>query len=75
MENEIFWCKNCLNTSTRPRINFNKLGNCNACVWSEEKKSLNWNKRQEELLDLIDQNNIRNETIYIGQNISIRVKE
>tara|TARA_B100001123_G_scaffold441516_1_gene582889 strand:- start:188 stop:1300 length:1113 start_codon:yes stop_codon:yes gene_type:complete len=56
MENEIFWCKNCLNTSTRPRINFNKLGNCNACVWSEEKKSLNWNKRQEELLDLIDQN-------------------
>ena len=28
-----------------------------------------------DIKDLIDQNNIRNETIYIGQNISIRVKE
>ena len=28
-----------------------------------------------DIKDLIDQNNIRNETIYIGQKISIRVKE
>lgn len=33
-----FWCKNCLNMSTRPRIEFNKNGWCNACVWSIEKK-------------------------------------
>ena len=37
---EIFWCKTCLNMSTRPRIEFNDNGSCNACEWSEEKKQL-----------------------------------
>ena len=41
----IFWCKNCLNASTRPRITFNKKGICNACEWSEEKKKINWKSR------------------------------
>ena len=41
----IFWCKNCLNASTRPRITFNKNGICNACEWSEEKKKINWKSR------------------------------
>jgi len=35
---EIFWCKNCLNMSTRPRITFDDRGYCNACQWLEEKK-------------------------------------
>lgn len=42
----IFWCKNCLNTSTRPRITFDHRGYCNACVWSEKKKNIDWKKRQ-----------------------------
>tara|TARA_B100001057_G_scaffold492224_2_gene584166 strand:+ start:10379 stop:11467 length:1089 start_codon:yes stop_codon:yes gene_type:complete len=42
----MFWCKNCLNTSTRPRISFDKKGFCNACQWVEEKKKINWSKRQ-----------------------------
>ena len=42
---DIFWCKSCLNTSTRPRISFNKNGICNACTWSIEKKNVNWKKR------------------------------
>ena len=36
---EIFWCKNCLNMSTRPRITFDDRGYCNACQWLEEKKN------------------------------------
>lgn len=44
--NNIFWCKNCLNTSTRPRIKFNEHNVCNACVWAEEKKKIDWNERQ-----------------------------
>ena len=36
----MFWCKNCLNTSTRPRITFDKNGICNACQWAIEKKKL-----------------------------------
>ncbi len=47
------WCTKCLNTSTRPRIQFNQNGVCNACVWSEEKKKLNWNKRKKILQNLV----------------------
>lgn len=43
----IFWCKNCLNASTRPRITFDKRGYCNACQWMENKKKIKWKKRQE----------------------------
>ncbi len=50
---EVFWCSNCLNMSTRPRIQFDERGWCNACQWSEEKKTLNWGKRQEELKILL----------------------
>ena len=49
----IHWCKNCLNASTRPRITFDKRGWCNACQWMEEKKTLNWNKRTKELLNIL----------------------
>ena len=43
----IFWCKNCLNMSTRPRIKFDKNGICNACQWSNLKKTFNWKKRKD----------------------------
>jgi N-acetyl sugar amidotransferase len=42
---EIFWCSNCINMSTRPRITFNSNGICNACEWAKEKKELDWDKR------------------------------
>ncbi|MGE5411879.1 MAG: N-acetyl sugar amidotransferase [Clostridiales bacterium] len=50
---EVFWCSNCLNMSTRPRIQFDERGWCNACCWAEEKKQLNWQNRQTELLELL----------------------
>ena len=51
MKNKVFWCSNCLNMSTRPRISFNEKGQCNACTWSEEKKTFDWEKRKKELKD------------------------
>lgn len=54
MNQEIFWCSNCLNMSTRPRIGFNDQGHCNACMWSEEKKHLDWHSREKELESLLD---------------------
>lgn len=39
--------------STRPRIVFDERGWCNACVWMEKKKSLNWEARRQELADLL----------------------
>ncbi|MDA9660381.1 N-acetyl sugar amidotransferase [Pseudomonadota bacterium] len=47
------WCSNCLAMSTRPRISFNNDGLCNACVWSETKKTLNWDKRLQALEKLL----------------------
>jgi len=60
MGKEIFWCSSCLNMSTRPRISFDLEGRCNACVWSEEKKSLDWSSRQAELEALLDKYRSKN---------------
>ena len=54
--NNIFWCKTCLNTSTRPRIMFDKDGRCNACLWSEQKKKINWKKRLNFLSNFLKRN-------------------
>jgi len=54
IKQKVFWCKNCLNMSTRPRITFDERGWCNACQWMEEKKTLDWSKRQQELTALLD---------------------
>lgn len=53
--NKVFRCKTCLNTSNRPRIEFDQQGRCNACQWTEEKRtSVDWVKRQQELKSLLD---------------------
>ena len=49
----IFWCKNCLNASTRPRITFDERGFCNACVWSETKQKINWSKKIENFKKIV----------------------
>jgi N-acetyl sugar amidotransferase len=53
---KIFWCKNCLNMSTRNRITFDDREWCNACQWMEEKKTIEWAPRQKELLELLEKN-------------------
>ena len=40
--------------STRPRIRFDERGWGNACAWMEEKKHLDWSKRQDELCALLE---------------------
>ncbi len=40
--------------STRPRIQFDDNQVCNACLWSKEKKILNWESRNKELLKILD---------------------
>jgi len=45
----MFYCKECLNPSTRPRITFNEEGICNACRHLENKKKTDWKKRWREL--------------------------
>ena len=57
---EIFWCKNCLNVSTRPRIAFDDRGWCNACQWMEEKKTLAWGVREKELCSILNKHRSNN---------------
>jgi N-acetyl sugar amidotransferase len=47
------WCSNCLAMSTRNRITFDERGWCNACVWTEKKKIIDWNARERELETLL----------------------
>ena len=54
MTKNVFWCKSCLNMSTRNRIEFDEIGRCNACVWAEEKSSINWSTREDELKRLFE---------------------
>ena len=57
----LFWCKKCLNMSTRPRITFDKNNICNACTWTEEKKTIDWKVREEELEELINKHRGKSE--------------
>lgn len=43
------YCKKCLQPDTRPGIIFNEEGICYACIYEEEKKNIDWNKREKEL--------------------------
>lgn len=54
MEQRVFWCTNCLNMSTRPRIQFDERGWCNACQWMETKKKMDWAPRRKELDALLN---------------------
>lgn len=40
--------------STRPRISFDDRGLCNACVWADEKKGLDWAERESKLERLLN---------------------
>ncbi len=49
-------CKNCLMPSSRPRVVFNKEGICNACIYIENKKKIDWKLREKEFLEICNQN-------------------
>lgn len=50
----MFYCSQCLMPSTRPRIEFDDEGRCNACVWALKKKSFDWSSRWMELEKVCD---------------------
>ena len=48
------WCTSCLTMSTRPRITFDSDGRCNACLWVEQKKKIDWDDRLKQLAGLLN---------------------
>ena len=57
---KLFFCKNCIVFSTRPRITFNSKGICSACQWSFEKKKIDWKTKKKELGVLLKSNKSKN---------------
>lgn len=52
---EVIFCKKCVVSNQRPRIEFGEDGVCSACKFSYEKKQvIDWNAREEELKKLCD---------------------
>lgn len=51
----VFYCSKCVNSNQRPRLQFDENRVCDACRYAYEKDSLiDWKKREEELLKLLD---------------------
>lgn len=49
------YCKTCLMPDTRPRIEFDADGVCNACHTAERKKNIDWPARRQEFMALVEQ--------------------
>ncbi len=49
------YCKKCLQPDTRPGILFNEQQVCYACLYEEEKKHIDWDKRWKELVGIAEQ--------------------
>ena len=69
LPHEVKFCKKCVMSNQRPvsevefkhnintkkkTINFDEHGICDGCRANEQKESINWDKREEELLQLLD---------------------
>lgn len=57
---KVIWCQKCLMSNQRPRIIFNKDNICSGCVNSNYKNTVNWKKRESELIKLLDKYRSKN---------------
>ena len=51
---KILWCKQCCISNQRPRITFDEKQICSACKHANYKGNIDWQKRENELLRLLD---------------------
>ena len=55
MEPKFFRCKNCLYPSTKPDLQFDKNGICGACRFREYEMTIDWEKREQEFYQMIEE--------------------
>ena len=58
------YCKNCLNTDTRPNTKFTEYGLCPPCAIYLSAESVDWEKRKKELKDIISFGKANNHSGY-----------
>lgn len=51
----IRYCKKCAMPDTKPNLSFDEEGVCNACRNFENRKEVNWNEREIELKEILEQ--------------------
>ena len=49
------YCKKCLMPTSRPRVQFDENGVCNACNFVEVKNKINWSKRENQLKEILNE--------------------
>ncbi len=45
-------CIRCIQPDTRPGIYFNEEGICGACLWNDQKQTIDWDSREKELFEI-----------------------
>lgn len=58
------YCTNCVMPDSKPGINLDERGWCNACRASETKKKINWDKRWSELKGMAEEIKAQNNPFY-----------
>jgi len=54
LPSQVVFCVSCTMSNQRPRITFNGVGVCSACEFSVEKKALDWEERERQLVELLE---------------------
>ena len=49
------YCKSCMMPDTKPDLSFDENGICNACNNFKNRDSINWDERQAEFLEIIEE--------------------
>ena len=58
------FCKKCLYPDTKPQLNFDENGVCDACIAAEKKEQIDWDGRKEELKQLVEKYKCKDGTKY-----------
>jgi len=58
------YCKNCLYPDTKPQLEFNDNGICSACTNNKLKETIDWNKKGNELKQILEKNKSKDGSTY-----------
>ena len=58
------YCKRCLYPDTKPQMHFDENGICDACIWAEEKKDIDWDARRSDLIKVVNKYKNKNDSGY-----------
>ena len=48
------YCKKCLFPDTKPQLDFDSEGVCDACIYAEKKEEIDWDFRRNELEKILE---------------------